>query len=687
MQGNHPGSVLPKKRFFFSTVNVRKEAEKFEKRTKTSVSAPATPLASPTNRRDRPVFDFSVYSLDDLSSPDPTRPLAPQVLSAGNLIPREHVGPSVPSFSSADGVPSRPPASSPPSPSSTGSADQAKKVNKVLEGAKKYLRHGERSIVGFLLPLKPQQPQPQPMEEDLAGGSKRARSSASSNDSIIEEMGAKKKTATSVEQEETMVTIKQARDLVANMEDKLKAAMGDLENKLANRISNGDAMLEGCNRTAADLVKEFDKTKGEVSEMNHVIVQLRHDLNNCCDMASTTANDMAMMKNWREGVPDLIEAQVKKIVEERLAIIQASGGITAKETIELAEKSAECGIFISGIQALRVGFRLAPNSDPATVVRMLLANSRGFVENGGGGHNMVTAWSQRDRVVIPVARGKNRANAPSAIVYFRDPQIKREVTGWVKRLLLSLKARNVSVRDLFPGEKLEEVSQLTKLGFHLKNTGRISRFRIVNIRNKPVIQVTRGNTYYYVSLTEDEIKQGLEEIQKEGAQTTSNRQQSAGASEDMDTAQDNSESRPIARLENAQASASAATAEENTIQQAAKNTASRINNRPTANMSGNQLALQNGPFPPLQQRNNQQNSGSRSNVAKNNYNNSHNSSQDSRNTYAEQARMGGQRPPRFGGEFHLQQRLQQMSSEDGEASGGQMYDEYGFFDPSRFIIA
>jgi len=684
MQGNHPGSVLPKKRIFFSTVNVKKEAEKFEKHIKTSVSAPATPLASPTNRRDRPVFDFSVYSLDDLSSPDPTRPLAPQVLAAGNLIPREHVGAAAPSFTPAEVVRSLPPDSTPPSPPSTGSADQGKKVNKVLQGAKKYLKHGERSIVGFLLPLKPQQPQPQPMEEDQAGGSKRARSSASSNDSVIEEMGAKKKTATNSEQEETMATVKQARDLVTNMEDKLRAAIGDLESKLANRISNGDSMIEGCNRTASDLVKELDKTKAELAEMGHVIVQMKHDLSNVCDMASTTANDMAMMKNWREGVPDLIEAQVKKMVEERLAIIQSSGGITVKETIELAEKSAECGIFISGIQALRVGFRLAPNSDPATVVRMLLANSRGFVENGGGGHNMVTAWSQRDRVVIPVARGKNRASAPSAIVYFRDPQIKREVTGWVKRLLLSLKARNVSVRDLFPGEKLEEVSQLTKLGFHMKNMGRISRFRIVNIRNKPVIQVTKGNSYYYVSLTEEEIKQGLEEMQKE-TQTTSNRQQSAGASEDMDTAQDNSESRPVERSENP--ASAAAVIEENIIQQTAKNTASRINNRPSANMSGNQSTPQNGPFPPLQQRNNQQNSGFRSNMAKNNYNNSQNASQDSRSTYAEHARMGGQRPPRFGGEFYVQQRLQQISNEDGEASGGQMYDEYGFFDPSRFIIA
>jgi len=293
---------------------------------------------------------------------------------------------------------------------------------------------------------------------------------------------------------------------------------------------------------------------------------------------------------------------------------------------------------------------------------------------------MVTAWSQRDRVVIPVARGKNRASAPSAIVYFRDPQIKREVTGWVKRLLLSLKARNVSVRDLFPGEKLEEVSQLTKMGFHMKNTGRISRFRIVNIRNKPVIQVTKGNSYYYVSLTDEEIKQGLEEMQKE-AQATSNRQQPASA-EDMDTTQDNSD-RAVVRTEN---TASAVAIEENNIQQAARNTASRINNRPSANLSGNKSAPQNDPFPPLQQRNNQLNSGLRGNMTKNNYNNSQNTSQDSRTTYAEHARMGGQRPPRFGGEFYLQQRLQQLSNEDGEASGGHMYDEYGFFDPSRFII-
>jgi len=682
MQGNHPRSVLPKKRIFFSTVNVKKEAEKLEKQLKTSVSAPATPLASPTNRRDRPVFDFSVVSLDDLSTPDPTRPLAPQVLAAGNLIPREHVGAAAPSFTSAEEVCSLPPGSAPPSPPSTGSADQGKKVNKVLQGAKKYLKHGERSIVGFLLPLKPQQPQVQPMEEDQAGGSKRARSSASSNDSVIEEMGAKKKATASSEQEEAMATIKQARDLVTNMEDKLRAAIGDLETKLANRISNGDAMIEGCNRTAAELVKGFDKTKAEVADMGHVIVELRADLSNLSDMASTTANEMAMMKNWREGVPDLIEAQVKKMVEERLAIIQSSGGITVKETIELAEKSAECGIFISGIQALRVGFRMAPNSDPATVVRMLLANSRGFVENGGGGHNMVTAWSQRDRVVIPVARGKNRASAPSAIVYFRDPQIKREVTGWVKRLLLSLKARNVSVRDLFPGEKLEEVSQLTKMGFHMKNSGKISRFRIVNIRNKPVIQVTKGNSYYYVSLTDEEIKLGLEEMQKESQANTG---QQHPSSEEMDTTQDNSD-RAVVRTEN---TASAVATEEIIIQQAARNTASRINNRSSANpssTSSNKPASQNDPFPPLQQRNNQLNSGLRGNMAKNNYNNGQNTSQDSRITYAEHARMGGQRPPRFGGEFYLQQRLQQLSNEDGEASGGHMYDEYGFFDPSRFII-
>jgi len=297
---------------------------------------------------------------------------------------------------------------------------------------------------------------------------------------------------------------------------------------------------------------------------------------------------------------------------------------------------------------------------------------------------MVTAWSQRDRVVIPVARGRNRANAPSAIVYFRDPQIKREVTGWIKRLLLSLKARNVSVRDLFPGEKLEEVSQLTKLGFHLKTAGRINRFRIVNIRNRPVIQATKGNTYYYVALTEDEIKRGLEEIQgQEGASGTNNQQQGSGSGEAMDTAQDGNEERSLARTDEVLGPAS----EDDVIQQAARDTAMRMKtNVAGPSTTGGQAAASSGAFPPLPQRNSAQyveaRNGPRSRL------NHNNSSQDSRmNTYAEQARRGGQRPPCFGGEFVVQQRLQQMSNENLEADGGQMYDDYGFFDPSRYVPA
>jgi len=206
-------------------------------------------------------------------------------------------------------------------------------------------------------------------------------------------------------------------------------------------------------------------------------------------------------------------------LDEKIKMMKQTGEGLLTDTIALAEKSAECGIFISGIAALRAGYRMAPGSDPAYVVKTLLCSALGQVDDDNpGGPNYVTAWSQRDRVVIPVARGQNRANAPSAIVYFRDPQVKREVMGWIKKFLFSQNARNVSVRDLFPAEKLEEVAQLTKLGFYLKSKNQISRFRIMNFRNKPVFQVTKGNNYFYSQLDDKEIESGLSQMVAEQSQ-------------------------------------------------------------------------------------------------------------------------------------------------------------------------
>jgi len=128
---------------------------------------------------------------------------------------------------------------------------------------------------------------------------------------------------------------------------------------------------------------------------------------------------------------------------------------------------------------------------------------------------------------------------------------------------------------------------------------------------------------------------------QEGAHSTNNQQQASGAGEDMDTAQDNSEERTLARTDDVLGPAS----EDDIIQQAARATASRMNtSRPMPSTSGTQPAANSGPFPLLPQRSNAQNAEARNGPkARISYNNSYNNSQDNRmNMYAEQARRGGQ---------------------------------------------
>jgi len=172
MQGNHRKQELPKQKVIPSAINVKKVKEKFERFIQ---SAPNTPLASPTNSRAGPVFDFSVsLSSENLFRIDPTRPLEPLVSPSSNLIPREYVGAAAAASSAAVPASTSEQLSSPPSPSS-GSADR---INKTADGflrkAKSYLAQLEPSVVGTFLHNK----KSQPMEEDPSVGTKRTRERA-----------------------------------------------------------------------------------------------------------------------------------------------------------------------------------------------------------------------------------------------------------------------------------------------------------------------------------------------------------------------------------------------------------------------------------------------------------------------------------------------------------------------------
>ena len=163
-----------------------------------------------------------------------------------------------------------------------------------------------------------------------------------------------------------------------------------------------------------------------------------------------------------------------------------------------AQSRSGAGIYLAGLDKLRVIYHADRSVDPIEVVKRLLFDAK--------------CYYFYDRIYL-ADKQANRIDTRAAMIHFSSVQTKKDAEVKIKRQLAQLTARGVMIRDLFPQERMLEVRGLNKTGFEMKAAGKCERFRIINRQDKPILQVLYKNTFRY----EDVQPEGYEESMDTGA--------------------------------------------------------------------------------------------------------------------------------------------------------------------------
>jgi hypothetical protein len=147
-----------------------------------------------------------------------------------------------------------------------------------------------------------------------------------------------------------------------------------------------------------------------------------------------------------------------------------------------ADPEMEAALFIGGVLQMKEMFNMM-DADPLGVVSHLL--------------NLVSCSCAVDGMFPADGKAATRKLANGVVVFMRTPYHKKEALIRVKRFIMHNKLDRAAVRDCFPGAALEEARRQTQKGAQMKRRGEISRYRVINIRGQPVLQVGSGDRPFH----------------------------------------------------------------------------------------------------------------------------------------------------------------------------------------------
>jgi hypothetical protein len=269
-----------------------------------------------------------------------------------------------------------------------------------------------------------------------------------------------------------------------------------LQNNIEQRIRTLEQMQQGgggnVNKRIAGLEKilmgqvvpnlnealdQTQKNKGRIGQMVQRLDNLDAQYDDLIVRTQKLANT--------EGVNVLLDRmkEVEAVFEDHRQNIETIKEMTrqVKDNHAAEKQKAARGIYLAGLPALRAALHLPTSTDPMEVVkRLLLKIDRPMT------HELITL-SDRQNV------SSNRLFCRAAIIYFYSPQNKKDMEAAIKGILAKMKAYGVSVRDVFPENKLAEVRAMMEMGKKMKADGIVSRFRISNTIAGPVLTALHTN--------------------------------------------------------------------------------------------------------------------------------------------------------------------------------------------------
>ena len=289
----------------------------------------------------------------------------------------------------------------------------------------------------------------------------------------------------------------------------IKATMETLNSFMSSQNainSNAEAALDTVNNSMGlqlstltsemvDMVVQIEELKTMVQESNMTAMDAKTVATEALELATGLNVEMQAMRENLEALTLEVrrsatkqDRQHKESTSYRDRLSEEAADIretlkVIKDTLEeakgegLVDNRSSRSIYISGLTTLRDGLRMDPTTFPVNVVYTLL-------QYAGVRFTVNTVY-------IADRAAKRRQDARNAIIYCHSLQQKRMAEAALRRTLAKMKARGVTVRDAFPAEKMQEVRDLTRWAEGQRQTGNLLRHRLVNRKDRPVLQILR----------------------------------------------------------------------------------------------------------------------------------------------------------------------------------------------------
>ena len=287
----------------------------------------------------------------------------------------------------------------------------------------------------------------------------------------------------------------------------LERQMGQLYGMLkSNDTETGNRLgtLERNVITGAETtLKIYKNLKTQEEQLSH--------LNSKAEKALKDAQQAAAIAEHARQVAELAQREAQE-ASRRMAVIESRQtelavamskiqSLTTSEggVLPRIKSTAENSIFLTGIHQLREYFNMSRTKDPVEIVSKLLFSTDVY-------YNM-------DSIVIADAAAQNnRAEARAVIIHMTSFFHKKMALNRIRHLLFKHRLNEVSARDSFPTGAKEEVKWLNRLGASMKRDGVTAKYRVINRRGQPILQVaTRGKPFQDCQ----EIPQYEEQVEEE----------------------------------------------------------------------------------------------------------------------------------------------------------------------------
>jgi len=281
-----------------------------------------------------------------------------------------------------------------------------------------------------------------------------------------------------------------------------EARLGDWMRKIEEYIKEQASEIKTLKATVDQLREALQANFDEVTEIVQIsetktgasVQELRETFDGQIQAAAESIGkqvDAKVEVARADSVRSLVN-QAKKIEEIRASfdkqIREAVKQVVEKESVVIEKtkfkKSAANGIFFTGLDV--IAKREKMQGDITSVVHNIL-------------HKVGSAPYYTDVIAVH-PKTTPRSSAKNAIIYFQSVYHKNHAAAQIRLMLFREKYVKIGIRDLFNPADVPRSKDLTAKGFELKKRDVISKFRVSNLEDTPVMLVAkRGGAYEKVT--------------------------------------------------------------------------------------------------------------------------------------------------------------------------------------------